>query len=784
MQYSNFDIRIEAIRDGTYTLKAESDTQGEVTDYVDARWIEQNLYAGLQRIESRDTTAEFLSNFGTQLLSALLPEKMHALFQRALGEARSQAKGGVRVRLLIDDATLAEIPWELAYTAVDNHFLAAQFESPFVRYLSIPSYKRSLLSDYPMRMLVVSPRSSGLENAAVEENNLRETIQAMDGRVELVFAHEQSADGKVTLVALKKLLLQQDFHVVHFIGHGHYANNMGTLSLDDGKADENTLAALFSTAHHLSLVVLNSCEGAMGSLQTMLTGTAAALVKKGVPAVIAMRYEVFDSASMVFAQHFYHALFNSHEAGRVDYAMSYARKALVQDFSEHREIATPVLFTHTDESVLFLNARANPINPSVIQTFKAASQQQGALPDPQDAGLLQQLEKENKLIKRKLLIGVSAFRSSIVAACLALFLSWISLLDVFGLETYSEFVTTWLGDQLADSEIHTSLETIALANGPIADKRRELASVLEKLALAKPKVIAIDAFYSVDEGTGEFSKEVDAGHQLSAVMSEVIASGITVVVSPDIKHNRVPKKMLEAGVRSGHNCTQGSMGVFRALPLFIQHKEEISHLAFSAVAARSFIGENLVLKPSEKDVRRPFRVVCSLIDAGLDAPESFIGTRFLRFTPLEQWHQKMLTHHSDTAYSHERFEGKLVLIGYLDQNDTVNTLADTRDGFLWQADAINNLLSNTEIVRLSNGAQFLLMMILGGMAAYARLAYSPSRLRTVALLLVTVLVIWFLCALIYSNVNWVLNPAYLVLAMLIGWWLCGLIKKRLPLLSQ
>lgn len=783
MLFTNFDIRIEAVRDGVFTVKAESETQGETSSEVTAQWVETNLYEGLIRIDARKTDAAFLAEFGAQLLKTLFPDKVFALYQRAIGEARAQGNGGVRIRLLIDDATLEEIPWELGYSTLDEQFLAAQTTTPFVRYLSVPCYKRSLLTSSPMRILLASPRGSGLENAAAEELSIRDALAGMGEKVELIFAHREADDGLVTSNLIERLLNKHEIHVFHFIGHGNHSNNSGSLSFDDGQITESRLGAIFSNNPSLALVVLNACEGGMGSTDLLLTGTAAALVKKGIPAVIAMRYEIYDDAALLFAKRLYQSLFDSKEAGRVDYALAFARQGLAEAFSDERELATPVLFTHTDSSILFIKENTNPLQGSAIQTLLDAKAQQASASTPDNPELATIIENEGQLINRKLIIGTLAFRGALTAACLALFLSWISFLDVFGLETWAEFVTGSLGDQWAEHSLDSSLEIIALPNDSIREKRAALNKLLSDIAQSAPGVIAIDSYFSVDQGTGEFSTEVAAGHQLANTMRSLVDQGIDIIISPDLKNNMIPAAMKDAGVRSGHNCTQGSVGIFRALPLFIKHETLETDHAFSAMAVRAFQGDNVRFDASEFDQRKPFRSLCSLLDGKLDGNNSEIGTRFLRFSPLELLENRITDialFSSDAAQLDDHFKNKLVLIGFRDEKDIVNTLSDHRDGFLWQADAINNLLSQTLIARVSTATQFLLMALIGGVAGYIRLSRSPSRLLSVILLLALSVAIWILCAGVYAVLDWVANPSYLILSMLIGWLLCGIFKKRFP----
>ncbi len=55
----------------------------------------------------------------------------------------------------------------------------------------------------------------------------------------------------------------------------------------------------------LRLVVLNSCEGARTTLTDPYAGVATTLVRLGVPAVVAMQFEISDEAAIVFAEELY-----------------------------------------------------------------------------------------------------------------------------------------------------------------------------------------------------------------------------------------------------------------------------------------------------------------------------------------------------------------------------------------------------------------------------------------------------------------------------------------------
>ena len=104
----------------------------------------------------------------------------------------------------------------------------------------------------------------------------------------------------------------------------------------------------------LRLVVLNACEGARSARDDPFGGVAQALVRQGIPAVIAMQFEISDPAALVFSQSFYQAIADGLP---VDVAMVEARMAM---FAEGHEVewATPVLYLRSPDGRVFTRARS------------------------------------------------------------------------------------------------------------------------------------------------------------------------------------------------------------------------------------------------------------------------------------------------------------------------------------------------------------------------------------------------------------------------------------------
>jgi formylglycine-generating enzyme required for sulfatase activity len=93
-----------------------------------------------------------------------------------------------------------------------------------------------------------------------------------------------------------------------------------------------------------------SFEGARGSERDIFSSTGAILVRRGLPAVLAMQYEITDNAAVEFSRSFYEALA---ESMPVDAAVVEARKAISFAVNNTVEWGTPVLYMRAPDGKVF-----------------------------------------------------------------------------------------------------------------------------------------------------------------------------------------------------------------------------------------------------------------------------------------------------------------------------------------------------------------------------------------------------------------------------------------------
>jgi len=295
-----------------------------------------------------------LQAFGQKLFETLFKDDLvRSCYERSLEKALQEEKG-LRIRLRLDP-TLAGWPWEFLYSERQGDFLALSTNTPLVRYIEIPQRIAPLAVSPPLRILVMvsCPGDYPPLDMDREEEKICTALGELERRgvVEIQFLKE------ATLSALQDRLREADFHIFHFIGHGGFdeRTDEGALVLE-GEAGKGSfvggkhLGRLLRDHFPMRLAVLNACEGAVTSSADPFAGVATALVRAGLPAVVAMQFEISDRAAIIFSREFYSALADNYP---VDAAVAEARKAISYSIENTLEWATPVLFMRAPDGIIF-----------------------------------------------------------------------------------------------------------------------------------------------------------------------------------------------------------------------------------------------------------------------------------------------------------------------------------------------------------------------------------------------------------------------------------------------
>jgi tetratricopeptide (TPR) repeat protein len=361
MKYLDFDLLIEASGDH-YKARVLSSPAGQAAVDFSLAFSEQYIEIFLlkvgrprrsvRRIDSPEMQAA--KTFGGRLFETVLSGEVLSCFHASLNEA-SQKTAGLRLRLrLINAPDLADLPWEYLYNPSLNRFLSLSIETPIVRYLELPERIRPLVVKPPLKILVMISSPYDYPKIDVEQEwaKLREALRGLEREGLLTLERLE----KATLSILQRRLRQKDYHIYHFIGHGRFDKQAldGELILEDENErgrpiSSQYLGALLHDHRPLCLAILNTCEGARTSRSDPFAGTAQSLVQQGIPAVIAMQFEVTDEAAITFANEFYRALADGYP---VDAALAEARKAIFAQ-GDNIEWGTPVLYMRSPDGRIF-----------------------------------------------------------------------------------------------------------------------------------------------------------------------------------------------------------------------------------------------------------------------------------------------------------------------------------------------------------------------------------------------------------------------------------------------
>lgn len=382
--YDDFRVTFTPRNDGSYDARAQ-DAAGATVEATFTVPLDddtlQRAILGVARSNSRkagtrDVGTEIADELpidatalGSALGAALLDGPIGAGYEAARRTAGEHGRG-VRLSLSLAGAPgLLSVPWEFLYRR--PRFLASQRKTPLVRVLDTGETAPPPAIDSKVRILGVVASPNDLNPLDVdEERNRVETALAKVkdlGRIQLDWLQP------ATRRRLREVLREGDYHVIHYIGHSDFTpDGEGVLYLedDDGRAaalDSIELANLVGDLGHLRLVVLNSCEGARTTLTDPYAGVATTMIQLGVPAVVAMQFEISDQAAILFAEVLYTNLIG--QQAPVDAAVAEARKAIFNEI-DRVEFATPVLFVHDPDVELFrFQMPTAPLPPPPPPTF-------------------------------------------------------------------------------------------------------------------------------------------------------------------------------------------------------------------------------------------------------------------------------------------------------------------------------------------------------------------------------------------------------------------------------
>jgi len=374
--YLNFDLLIEREGDA-FEANVISSPAGEASNKFEMPFSEEELEDFLARLgrptepKGAEEFDEAAKDFGNRLFRSVFRDEVRDCLMRSRDRAREKDRG-LRIRLRFNDRQqdelkltasqkevqqLLALPWEYLYSP-SFRFPSKVAETPVVRYMHMDEPVGELPVKGPLSILVMisSPDDYPRLDVDKEWKNLNKAFADLrrNGAVELKLLEDASE------TALQHELRTHPYHIFHFIGHGGYDAESGDgyliMEHPESEDEENKrtvgrrlngegLADHLRSRRTLRLVVLNACDAGRVSLTDPFGGTAQSLVRAGIPAVIAMQFEITDTAAVDFAREFYKALADHCP---VDAALADARLAM-----GNTEWGTPALYMRSEDGCLF-----------------------------------------------------------------------------------------------------------------------------------------------------------------------------------------------------------------------------------------------------------------------------------------------------------------------------------------------------------------------------------------------------------------------------------------------
>ena len=251
-----------------------------------------------------------------------------------------------------------------------------------LRYVGTP---RTLAARLPLRIMAAIPDDpSGQVDTAAEWERLQAALASLQpGGVRL-----SHLGGRLGVWDLRRRLEQEQPDVLHIVTHGRPD---GILLWQEDEPQLVPAAALrvaLDGANSLRLLLLAACATGQAVDPSPLASFGAQLLQTGVPAVIAMQFDVQVDAAAAFSEQFYRQLVAGRCAGQVDVAVNYGRSALYVHDADSFAYGAPVLWLNASDGRIFTSDR-----PFVLRCAGRSSIHPAAIPAMSDAEIARLLDE-------------------------------------------------------------------------------------------------------------------------------------------------------------------------------------------------------------------------------------------------------------------------------------------------------------------------------------------------------------------------------------------------------
>lgn len=311
-----------------------------------------------------------LTKFGHDLFKYIVRDDIQLLYNRLPSGTLT------RIHILTNRPDLQSLPWE--YLQDPSHAPGPWIDRSIVRI--IPSVTRNLLTPLVLaqggpkiRILFVyaDPANQGIVSWLDVKKSVEREFSA---RIPVDRFELDVVEG--TLDRFTEAIEQNSYDIFQFSGHGEVdaQTKMGRILLLS-PADNKSVPLLASDlavilrGRKIRLAILSACLTSAGNSADPFNVVAEALLKEGIPAVVANQLPVPDKSVAAFVGSLYAKLL---ETGDIDLAVNEGRMRLWRDLIMQQEArlewGIPTLYRHITGAQVFTTAGEQPqAVPPVVQ---------------------------------------------------------------------------------------------------------------------------------------------------------------------------------------------------------------------------------------------------------------------------------------------------------------------------------------------------------------------------------------------------------------------------------
>lgn len=349
-RFENFDITIAGETPPYPVLVRFGGLEGTGSFHTDAN---DPAWAGplAALSDAQDAPGEeMLTLVGGALFDELMQDGIRDLWMDARSVRRDNI--GLRIRLALHAPAVAALPWETLADARRNQIFATDPGVSLVRVANLVDFvdrPRDLSTLRPVKLLIAAVD----DPAGMDISRELTTIQQALAPLEPHALQVDTLAGRFGPLELRQRLERFQPNILHVISHGEpdglYMWTQDGFTL----VSSAQIAGAAQGIESLRLVFLNACLAGQADSELPYASLAHRLLQTGLPAVVAMQFEIEDEAAAIFASVVYEKLVAGDCPGMVDVAVRSARHVLHVRDANRADYVTPILWLNGDDGLLF-----------------------------------------------------------------------------------------------------------------------------------------------------------------------------------------------------------------------------------------------------------------------------------------------------------------------------------------------------------------------------------------------------------------------------------------------